>query len=150
MRTLIAALFLSFAAVAAGAAEAPKSPAAVGQAWVQAWNAKSMLVLLDLYAPEPVFLPASGERWAGKDTIAAHFFHGLSQFNPHIELHSARSIASGDLAFDSGTFDQTITAPDGSSPMRLRGNYLFVFQRQPDGQWKILEQSFTEFDPSKI
>lgn len=153
MRKTAAILLLCLATVAAGAtgvADTPKSPAQVGQAWAKAWNEKSMLLLLQLYAPDPVFLPASGERWTGKDVIAAHFWQGLSAFDPHLTLHSKRSITSGDLAFDSGTFDETATAKDGSHPTKLSGNYLFIFQRQPDGRWKILEQSFTEFDPSKM
>lgn len=150
MRTITAALFLCLATAGAVAAEAPQNPAALSQAWAEAWNAKSMLVLMDLYAPDPVFLPASGERWTGKDVIAAHFWTGLSSFNPSLELHSARSLASGDLAYDSGTFKETVTATNGSNPTRLSGNYLFIFRRQPDGAWKILEQSFTEFNPKKL
>jgi len=148
MRVIHAALLACLMAPAG--AQGAGAPVALSDAWAKAWSAKSLSAMLDLYAPEPVFLPASGERWEGRDVITAHFIEGLTQFDSDLKLHSLHSEASGDLAYDSGTYSEKVTPARGGRAAELRGNYLFIFQRQTDGTWKILEQSFSEFDPSKL
>ena len=122
----------------------------LSNAWAAAWSAKDMDAIMQLYAPEPVFLANSGERWEGVDTIRTNFAMGLSEFTPRRKLHSARSASSGNLAYDSGTYDEIIMPMRGGGVSAVRGNYLFVFQRQKDGAWKILEQTFTQYDPGKL
>ncbi len=44
----------------------------------------------------------------------------------------------GDVAYESGTFTETVTpAAAGAKPMQVSGRYLVVLRRQPDGSWKI-------------
>ena len=111
---------------------------------------KDIDAIVQLYAPEPVFLANSGERWSGIDEIRTNFAMGLSEFTPKLTLQSKRSADSGTLAYDSGTYDEIITPAKGKAAAYVRGNYLFVFQRQKNGEWKILEQTFTQYDPSKL
>ena len=148
MRSLAGLAFLI--AVGGAALAANFDVPSVSAAWAAAWSAKDLDTIMQLYAPEPVFLANSGERWSGDDEIRTNFAMGLSSFTPNLTLHSLNSAASGRLAFDSGTYDEIITAAGATAASHVRGNYLFVFERQKDGEWKILEQTFTQFDPSKL
>jgi ketosteroid isomerase-like protein len=104
-----------------------------------------------LYAAEPAFQPSLGERWSGTAAIRQHFAGALAKYRGDLHLHSQRSSASGDLAFDSGTYDETVRSVSGNGkPKSLKGGYLFVLQRAPGGDWKILEQIWTEAGPSKL
>jgi len=148
MRALLCLACAAAMATAGFAADA--NVAALSDAWAAAWSAKDLDAIVGLYAPEPVFLANSGERWTGIDEITTNFAMGLSEFTPKLSLHSVRSLCSGNLAFDSGTYDETITGRQSGAAGQVSGNYLFVFQRQKTGEWKILEQTFTQYDPGKL
>jgi ketosteroid isomerase-like protein len=49
--------------------------------------------------------------------------------------------ASGDLAYDQGTYTLTATGPDGK-PMNDKGKYLAVSKKQADGSWKLVEDTW--------
>jgi uncharacterized protein (TIGR02246 family) len=121
----------------------------IGAQWAGYWNAKNLNGIMTLYAPDPVFLPTSGERWDGAASIRKHFAEALAQVDPRLTMQSVKSDSSGNLAYDSGTYDEIAAPAKGGKPLHLKGSYLFIFQHQKRG-WKILEQTWTEFDPSKL
>jgi|SRR5580704_18368374 uncharacterized protein (TIGR02246 family) len=114
--------------------------------WASDWSAKKLDAVMTLYAPEPVFLPTVGLRWVGLGMIRKNFGQLLAEYNPHIALHSINADSSNNLAYDSGTYEETITPVKNGRAITTKGAYLFVFQRQKDGDWKILEQTWTDFE----
>ncbi len=121
------------------------------QQWVGYWNAKNLNATLTLYAPEPTFLPTSGERWEGTGAIRKNFARLLKRFDPRLTMQSIKSETSGNLAYDSGSFDEVLAPAKGGKAIRAKGHYLFVFQRKSKRSgWKILEQVWTQADPSKL
>jgi len=121
------------------------------QQWVGYWNAKNLEATLTLYAPEPTFLPTSGERWEGMPAIRKNFARLLKRFDPRLTMQSIKSEASGNLAYDSGSFDEVLAPAKGGRAIRAKGHYLFVFQRKSKRSgWKILEQVWTQADSSKL
>lgn len=141
-----------FAAVALTMFCAPAlaSVADISEEWAGYWNAKNVEGVLKLYAPEPIFLPTVGRAWRGTGEIRANFAGLLKLYDPHIELRSLKTATSGTLAYDTGSYDEVIDRVKGGAPIIARGNYLFVFQRTKRGEWKILEQTFTENAPVKF
>ena len=116
--------------------------------WAALWSAKNLAAVMELYAPRPVFLPTIGPRWEGTDNIRKNFAGILSAYDPQIRLRSIASESSGDLGYDSGVYDETITPAKGGKPIASKGSYLFVFQRQEaGGSWRILEQTWTSDAP---
>ena len=132
------------AALAMFCVPAMASVADVSQEWAGYWNAKNLNGVMKLYAPEPVFLPTVGPAWDGTDVMRENFAGLLKNYDPHIELHSLKTGMSGDLAYDTGSYDETIDRVKGGAPIIAKGNYLFLFAREKHGGWKILEQTFTE------
>lgn len=132
------------------AANAAAPGASLSDDWAAQWSAKKLDAVIALYTPEPVFLPTSHARWTGLAEIRKNFAALLAQFNPDIRLHSIKSESSGDLAYDSGSYVETIAPVKGGKSMHFQGDYLLVFQRQKNGEWKILEQTFTSYDPAKL
>jgi len=121
------------------------------QQWVGYLNAKNLDATLTLYAPEPTFLSASGERWEGPVAIRKNSARLLKRFDPRLTMQSIKSETSGDLAYDSGSFDEVLAPAKGGKAIRVKGNYLFVFQRKSKRSgWKILEQVWTQADSSKL
>ncbi len=122
----------------------------VSEQWAGYWNAKNLNAIMTLYAPEPVFFPTVGRGWEGTAAIRKSFAGLLATYDPRINLHSARSEVSGSLAYDSGSYDEVVAPVKGGKAIRASGNYLFVFKRAKGGRWKILEQTWTEFEPVKL
>jgi uncharacterized protein (TIGR02246 family) len=49
--------------------------------------------------------------------------------------------ASGDLAVETGTYDQTLQ-PKGGKPIHDVGKYVVVWKKQADGSWKLFREIY--------
>jgi len=148
MKTGVAAIGLVLMiAGASGPALADGASAvhAVGERWAAAWSRQDLRSVMSLYARDAVFMPQSGERWSGVAEIRAHFAPMLPKYKADLHLRSVRVESSGALAFDSGTYSETIVevGKKKAAPMRFRGNYLFVLRRDAAGHWRLIEQTWT-------
>ena len=142
VKFLIALLVYASAIVWASAGE-PAGVASLSSEWATDWSAKNLDAVMTLYAPNAVFLPTVGPRWEGLAAIRKNCAELQATYNPDIKIKSLASQTSGDLAYDGGTYDETLTPVKAGKPIHASGSYLFVFQRQKSGSWKILEQTFT-------
>ncbi|MBV9991600.1 MAG: SgcJ/EcaC family oxidoreductase [Alphaproteobacteria bacterium] len=122
----------------------------LSQRWSGYWNAKNLDATMTLYAPDAAFLPPVGKAWHGVAEIRRQCAAALAVYEPHIELTSERSERSGTLAFDTGTYDETLNPVKGGKSVHAKGSYLFLFKRGRDGRWRILEQSWSETTPVKL
>ncbi|HXC54594.1 MAG TPA: DUF4440 domain-containing protein [Rhizomicrobium sp.] len=143
IQAILALLLLSAPAAAS-------DPAALSTRWAADWSAKRLDAVMALYAPQPLFLPTIGPRWEGAAAIRSNCTGLLATYDPHIALRSLKSATSGDLAYDSGVYDETLRPVKGGKAIAAKGAYLFLFQRQGGGAWKILEQTFTSFAPINL
>src|ERR1700722_791311 len=105
-------------------AESFSPPESLSMEWAADWSAKNLEAVMTLYAPEPVFLPTVGPRWEGTGVMRKNFASILALYKPHIVLHSIKSEISGDLAYDSGTYKESITPIKRGKPIVMEGAYL--------------------------
>jgi ketosteroid isomerase-like protein len=106
--------------------------------WVQELRSKQLDKILMRYAPNAVFLPPS-TRIVGQGAIREHFKMIMAAFNSDLSLHSIDTLQSGDLAYDSGDYEETMEQISDGTKHEYRGNYLVIYQRQKDGKWLIVE-----------
>jgi len=122
---------------------------AVGQEWSKQWSAGHLDETLALYAPVAVFFTGEGGRVAGRAAIHHLFQKWIDASSATIQLHSLNSETSGDFAYDSGDYTETITFKTamGSTPAGTKINYvgcfLLVLKRQADGKWLIAQHMWT-------
>lgn len=152
LRSLLTLLLLAAALGHSPTARAGETGyAALSTEWAAQWNAGNVEAVMALYTPEPVFQPTSGERWAGSAAIRQHFSEALAKYRADLHMHSLRTGVSGRLAYDSGTYEETVTPVAGGDPaLHVHGNYLFLLRRTRNGAWKILEQTWSEYVPEKL
>ena len=147
-RARLASLGICAAALTmSGPLQAAPTPSDISSNWASDWSAKNLDAVMQLYAPYAVFLPTVGASWNGTATIRKNCAGLQAKFNPHIVVHSIWTEASGLLAYDSGTYEETLVPIAGGKTIHARGNYIFVYRRGPTAAWKILEQTFTELEP---
>jgi uncharacterized protein (TIGR02246 family) len=122
---------------------------AAGQEWSKQWSAGHLDETLALYTPDAVFFTGEGGRVAGRAAIHDLFQKWIDASSATIQLHSLNSETSGDFAYDSGDYTETITFKTamGSTPAGTKTDYvgcfLLVLKRQADGKWLIAQQMWT-------
>jgi uncharacterized protein (TIGR02246 family) len=151
MRRTIAAgfgLFLSGVAPA-GAASIPEL-AALTQSWAREWQARHLDAVLELYAPDAVFINADGSRVAGKPALRQFFKTVLEQYKAEPTVASVTSEEAGDLGTDWGGYHEVVT-PIGKAgnPIETHGTYL-VIARRSGGRWLIEDQMWTGSTPVPV
>ncbi len=154
----VAVAFLVFAAIlaptfslAATAASQTSTLVTLGKirdAWVQDLRTKQLEPILKFYAPDAAFLQPSGERLIGSAALRTLFVTVMSTFNSDLTLHSQNLEASGDLAYDSGDFQESLTTIATGAKITSKGSYILIFKRQPNGTWLIVQQVFTGTPPA--
>jgi ketosteroid isomerase-like protein len=147
--------FLAFATIFAptfSLAAAPQAStlatlAKIREAWVQDLRTKQLEPILKFYAPDAAFLQPSGERITGSVALRALFQNIMATFNSDLTLHSQNLEASGNLAYDSGDFQETLTAIATGAKITSKGSYIIIFKRQPNGRWQIVQHVWTGIPP---
>jgi ketosteroid isomerase-like protein len=117
--------------------------------WATYLQAKKLDALMALYSKEAMFLDSSGGRTIGQPAIRNLCRQVMATFNVNLTLYSIRTVSSGDLAYDSGNYLETLTLAASGAMQNIHGSYIMVFRHEPDGNWKILEQIWTEAPPSE-
>jgi len=120
--------------------------AQVSEKWAKEWSAKNIDGLIALYTEDAVFLPANGGRISGRAAIRDLFEKALAVYTSDLRMHSRVTEQSGDMAYDSGEYEEISTS--GGVKRSGRGNYLVVFRRSGKDQWRIVEHMWSDVPTS--
>jgi ketosteroid isomerase-like protein len=71
----------------------------------------------------------------------------MATFNSDLTLNSLNLETSGDLAYDSGDFQETLTTIATGARLTSKGSYIIIFKRQPNGSWQIIQHVWTGTAP---
>jgi ketosteroid isomerase-like protein len=138
---------LSCTATAAHQASTIADLAKIREAWVQDLRTKQLEPILKLYAADAVFLQPAGERIAGSAALRNLFQTIMATFNSDLTLHSQNLEASGDLAYDSGDYQESLTTIATGAKITSKGSYIIIFRHQPNGSWQIVQHVWTGVPP---
>jgi ketosteroid isomerase-like protein len=144
--TILAPAF-SHRATAAPQASTIVTLAKMREAWVQDLRTKQLESILKFYAPDAVFLQPNGERITGSAALRTLFQTIMATFNSDLTLHSQNLETSGDLAYDSGDFQESLTTIATGAKITSKGSYIIIFKRQPNGSWQIVQHVWTGTPP---
>ncbi len=121
--------------------------AKIREAWVQDLRTKQLDSILKFYAPDAVFLQPTGQRVTGSAALRNLFQTIMATFNSDLTLHSQNLETSGDLAYDSGEFEESLTTIATGAKITSKGSYIIIFKRQPLGSWLIVQHVWTGAPP---
>jgi ketosteroid isomerase-like protein len=136
-----------FSATAASQSPTLATLAKIREHWLQDLHTKQLEPILKFYAPDAVFLQPTGERITGSAALRTLFQTIMATFDSNLTLHSQNLEASGDLAYDSGDFQESLTNIATGAKITSKGSYIIIFKRQPPGNWQIVQQVFTGVPP---
>jgi ketosteroid isomerase-like protein len=141
------AFFRSPAAAAAPQSATLEALSKLREAWVQDLRTKQLEPILKFYAADAAFLQPDGERITGSAALRTLFQTIMASFNSDLSLHSQNLEASGDLAYDSGDFQETLTNIATGAKVNSKGSYLIIYKRQANGAWQIVQHVWTGTPP---
>jgi ketosteroid isomerase-like protein len=121
--------------------------AKIREQWVNRFSAKQLDAVMELYAPDAVFLTGGGDRITGAPAIRQLIKGAMDRVTVDLRLQSMKIEESGKLGYDSGDFTETMTLIATGKKYPTRGCYLMIFKRQPDGKWRILEHAWAGKEP---
>jgi ketosteroid isomerase-like protein len=140
-------LFRSPAATAAPQTATLAALAKLRETWVQDLRTKQLEPILKFYAADAAFLQPDGERITGSAAIRTLFQTIMATFNSDLTLHSQNLEASGDLAYDSGDFQETLTNIATGAKINSKGSYVIIYKLQANGAWQIVQHVWTGTPP---
>jgi uncharacterized protein (TIGR02246 family) len=135
-----------------GAAEMAALTAAFDQvrtAFEQAYETGDATALAGLYTDDGTQLPPLEALRQGKAAIEEAYRLQFGQTaSRDIVITALTRGASGDIAYEIGTFTITAQVTGQAEPLREDGKYLVVSMKQADGSWKILAHSWNTNAPA--
>jgi uncharacterized protein (TIGR02246 family) len=103
--------------------------------WIEAAERDDAAGVAALYSDDAVVTAPQHEAVHGRESIR-ELWERQFPMASGLEIGSSDFEVSGDLAYDYGTFSQTLTTPAGEE-MEVEGEYVVILRRQDDGQWRI-------------
>lgn len=103
------------------------------QAGENSGQADSMPVLV---ANDAIILPPNASTITGKAAFADWVRGAMQSMTFHVDYQSQEVVASGDWAFDRGTYTRVITPKAGGAAVTERGKYLWLLHREANGLWR--------------
>ena len=116
--------------------------------WVAALRTKQLEPILKFYAADAAFLQPNGERITGAAALRNLFQMIMATFNSDLMLHSSNLETSGDLAYDSGDFEENLTNIASGAKTASKGSYVIIYKRQANGNWQIVQHVWTGTPPA--
>ena len=115
---------------------------AITQEWVLACNTKHLDDLLELYSPDALVLRSNYPPIRGAAAIREFFFGALDAGLGEVEIDPLRVDVIGEMAYEAGRCKALIPSSTGKR-REERGKYLWVLQRQTNGEWKVVADSWS-------
>ena len=66
----------------------------------------------------------------------------FEQFDFNETWTPVETVVSGDWAYQRGTFTTAATPKAGGAGREISGNFLRIYQRQPNGEWRMIRDMF--------
>ena len=112
------------------------------QDWAMACNTKQLDDLVDLYVPDATVLRPNVPAVRGAAAIREFFFGLLDAGMSEVEMDSQRAELFGDYGYETGRCKSLVPSAVGKR-REERGKYLVLLNRQANGDWKILADSWS-------
>jgi uncharacterized protein (TIGR02246 family) len=135
-----ALLSLAFGGTAAAAdAKIEQALRDLDAQWSAAAAAKDLDKTVSYYATEAIVMPPNASAPTTKEAIRNAWKEMLARPGAGISWKATKvEVAkSGDLAYVSGTYEDTMTDASGK-PVKDHGKYIEIFKKQADGTWKVV------------
>jgi ketosteroid isomerase-like protein len=117
--------------------------------YLGAINAGDIKTLAGLTTDGHVMIAPNRPPIVGKAANDAMNGRAFEQFEFDESWSPTQTVVSGDLAFQQGTYVSTAKPRAGGESHTIRGTFLRVYQRQPNGEWRMTRDTFNSEPPKE-
>ena len=111
--------------------------------FVEAMKRGDTIAIAENYTEDAIVMPQGTESWRGREAIRKGFGGMLTQSTvKEFSMKTDDVTVAGDIAVESGTYEETAQAKSGGQETKDKGKYMVVWKRQADGSWKIVRDIF--------
>lgn len=147
---LCAAVLSPIASVAQGAQSSRKPTVEEDLAAIAAFNAKYLKALNDedietlasLTTEDHILISSGRAPTVGKAANDAANARVFKQFDIVETWTPVETVVDGNLAYQRGTFTVEATPRAGGNTTKTSGNFLRIYRRQPNGEWRMTRDMF--------
>ena len=111
--------------------------------WARDLKEKNIDASLGEFAPDAEFIGPDGSRVRGTAALRALLETITKVYDSDLTFYSQKVEVSGDLAYDSGTYRETLILRGTGERQHSSGSYTTIYRREKDGHWLIAEQVWT-------
>ena len=112
------------------------------QEWVLACNTRQLDELIELYAPDALVLRSNLPPIRGAAAVREFFYASLEAGLGEVAVDPMRVDVMGDMAHEVGRYSALVPGATGKR-REERGKYLWVFAKQPSGDWKLISECWS-------
>ena len=105
--------------------------------WIDAARAGEVDVVLELMAPDAVFLMPGQPPMQGRDAFASSLRGALSGNTIESVSEIDEIAVAGDMAYCRTRLSVTIVSKHGQLPLQRTGHTLSILRKGPDGRWLL-------------
>ncbi len=140
MRLFVVSIAFFVQTLAAQPARQVPIPPIQNDRFVRDLREKNIDDLLHLYTPRATFVDPDGHEFLGYDQLRRRF----QQMSPasdralHLETTSIKRTYTA--VIEHGRFTETVRNPTTGATKEFRGSYVFLHEKQPNGDWLIAHQ----------
>ena len=118
--------------------------------WSKATGGKSIEQFVSYFADDATFLPPNVAAITSKEGIQKWGSELMSNPGFAVTWQPSKAEVSrgGDLGYTLGTYELKLAGPKGK-PVTDHGKYLTVWQKQADGGWKVVVDTFNSDLPAE-
>lgn len=122
--------------------------AKVRTAYQHAAAAQDAAALAKLFAPDGEEMPPNAPAAKGRAAIEAYHKQFAQQFMVHgVTITATETRVVGTLAFDVGTYKQTLMAQKSGAMFDDTGKYVVLLRKDPGGAWLITHVIYNSDSP---
>ena len=120
---------------------------AFNERYLKSINEEDIAALSGLTTDGHVMLPPNSEPVVGKSANDAMNGAAFQRYDFSETWTPVETVIDGNLAFQRGTFT-TIATPKGEGErLEVRGSFMRIYQRQPNGEWRMTRDMFKSSTP---
>jgi len=110
-------------------------------------NAGNVEGFLTILTEDVIAMPPNEPAIIGKDAVESWLQNLLDQFAVQADYTASDIVVAGDWAFEHFSGDWTLTPKAGGEPIAETFKGIHIYQRQPDGSWKIAWDTWNSDNP---
>ena len=108
--------------------------------WLSETRAGNVDAVLELMAPDAIFLIAGQPPMVGREVFADNLRKVLSDNAIDSNSIVDEVVVAGDIAYSRSRLEVTISSKHGQTPMRRSGHTLSVY-RKSEGEWRLIRDA---------